>query len=342
MKSITNTANVKQMNTELIKTVLKSMPGNTKANIASATGLSHATCNTILNELVTTGEVLEMDKENSNGGRPAQQFRYNGNYANVVCLYLDNESKIPVINYAVINLLGDILEEKSIKNEVVDYDTIERLIGLILQNHPKVKTIGIGIPGVVLKHSVISYCDIQALVDCHLAEKLQNKFGLKVLLENDMNLTALGFYQKQNYQEETSIVVLTFIKDNLPGAGIIIDGHIVRGHSNFAGEVSFLPFDCTRKQQEKLLKTRDGVLELTAKSLCSIIAVIDPQTIMLTGTLLSEDMIEEIRSRCVSIPNEHLPHIFFNVTVHEYYLRGLIEMALESLNYPMEMVQKRV
>jgi len=343
VKSITNTANVKQMNTALIKTVLKAMPGNTKANIALATGLSHATCNTILNELVTTGEVLEMEKENSNGGRPAQQYQFNGDYAHVICLYIDNENRNPVIKYALINLLGNILKEKSIKKDTVDYDTLEELIGELLQDYQKVKTIGIGIPGVVLKHTVISFCDIKALVGCHLAERLQSKFGVNVILENDMNLTALGFYQAQNYEEDTSIAVLTFIKDNLPGAGIIVDGHIVRGYSNFAGEVSFLPFDCTRKQQFQLLRTRDGVLNFTTKSLCSIIAVINPQTIILTGTLLSEDMLEEIICCCSNIiPKEHMPHIFLQETVHEYYIRGLLEMSLESLTYPLKMIQKRI
>ncbi len=343
MKSISNTVSVKQMNTELVKTVLKSMPVNTKASIAAATGLSNATCNTILNELVAVGEALELDKENSNGGRPASQFQYNGDYAYVVCLYIENESRKPVIHYGIINLIGQIIEEKSISKDIVEYDTVEHLIGQILLDYPKIKAIGIGIPGVVFAHSVISICDIKALTNYHLAERLQNKFGIKVMLENDMNMTALGYYKELNNQEAATIVVLTFIKDNLPGAGIIVDGHIVRGHTNFAGEISFLPFDCTRKQQLELLKNRDSVLALTVKSLCSIIPVINPQTILLTGSLLSQDMMVEIHSRCCDIiPKEHISNILLKENTHIYYLGGLIEMTLESLSYPMKMIQKRI
>ena len=74
MKKSFHHANGKQMNVDLVRSAIKSVPGNTKAGISAITGLSHATCNSILNELVSLGEVRELEKDTSSGGRPAQLY----------------------------------------------------------------------------------------------------------------------------------------------------------------------------------------------------------------------------------------------------------------------------
>jgi predicted NBD/HSP70 family sugar kinase len=339
-KTTISTASVKKMNKEIIKTILKAIPSNTKASIAFTSGLSQGTCNTILNELVATGEVLVIDKESPNGGRPAQRFQYNGDYANILCFYIDNESNNPIIRYVISNLLGKIIEEKSISTDTMDYPTISDFIDQLMIDYNNIKAIGIGIPGVIHRHSVIGYCDVYALEDYPLAEKLQEKFGVEVTLENDMNLTAFGFYQEQNYKEDTSVAVLAFIKGNAPGAGLIVNGQIIRGYTSFAGEISYLPFDGTCELPEELL-TKEETINSVVKSLCSIIAVINPETIMLTGSLLFEDMMDLIYQGCCKhIPKEHIPIIILRKSSHEYYLKGLVEMTLESISYPLKMVEK--
>ncbi len=337
------TAKVKQMNTELIKAVLKATPGSTKADIASSTGLSQATCNTILNELVTSGEVLELDIEHSSGGRPAKRYRYNGDYAYIICLYIDCESRKPVISYAVINMLGEIKEENKIPEMSVDYNIIEDLIGDLIQKYQHVEAVGVGIPGVVIGRSKIDICDVDSLTGFPLAEKLQNKFGINVLLENDMNLTALGFYHNQNYESDTSVAVLNFLKGNCPGSGIIVDGHIVTGHTNFAGEISYLPFYDSLKKYNQKLETREGIIETVGKTICAFSSIINPNIILLTGALLSEDMLDEIQNLCHRfIPEKHMPDVIFRKTIHDFYIKGLTTMTLESLSLPFRMVEKLI
>lgn len=337
MATKNNNANVKLMNKELIKAVLKATSVTTKADIASTTGLSQGTCNTILNELVAAGEVLAMEQEICNGGRPAKQYRYNGDFSEIICLNVENDCSIPVINYAVVNLLGEVKEMHSVRKEKVDYNTLEELIGQLLKLHPNTKGVGLGIPGVVVDQKKILTCDVQGLTGCPLAEKLQTKYGISVILENDMNLTALGFYKAKNYPLDATIAVLTYIKENFPGSGMIVNGQIHRGNTYFAGEIAYLPYDCTRKEQFALLKTREGVIALTVKSLCSIIAVLNPQTILLTGSQLSGNMMEEIKSRCQNIiPLEHMPQVLFVEETQMYYLRGLIDMTLDEISSPMD------
>lgn len=340
---VIETAKVKKMNTELIKAVLKANPGSTKADIASATNLSQATCNTILNELVMTGEVLELDTDYTSGGRPAKRFRYNGDYAYNICLYINCECRKPVISYAVINMLGEIKEEDKIAKKSVDYNTLEELTEKLIEKYQHVEALGIGIPGVVINRSIIDICDVDSLTGFPLAEKLQSRFGINVLLENDMNLTALGFYHGQNYEEDTSVAVLNFLKGNCPGSGIIIDGHIVTGHTNFAGEISYLPFYESLKKYMEKLETREGIIETVGKSICAITSIINPNIILLTGALLSEDMLNDILKLCHKyIPGKHMPDVIYRKSIHDYYIKGLTTMTLESFSLPLKMVEKLI
>jgi len=328
-----NTSNVKKMNMELIRVVIKTMPGNTKAGIAAVTGLSHATCNNLLNEMVVAGEVLELDKENKSGGRPSQRYEYNSNFFNILSLYIDNDSKKTALRYAVFNLIGEILEEEAFYKEHMDYQSIDDVIAQVLQKHPVIKAIGIGIPGVILKQRFIHTCDVQSLSDCPMANHLEKRFGIKTLLENDMNATAIGIYQEQDYEEEASIAVMTFIKDNFPGSGIIVNGHILRGYTNFAGEIAFLPYDRTRQQMEEMLSESSTTLPLIVKSISSMIAIINPETIILTGTLITENMLDEIQRQVEEvIAKEHMPHIIFKESIHKFYLKGLMTISMNNLS----------
>lgn len=330
---ISNTAQVKSYNVGIVKAALKSLTSETKTIISRVTGLSAATCNTILNELASRGEILEVESEYSNLGRPAKVYKFNENYSYICCIYMSYENKENILNYAVVNLLGEIIKEQSMVKERIDYDEIENILQELIHQYKNIEAIGIGIPGVVTRKNVIDICDIEELANCALAERLTDKFGKYVLIENDMNSIAYGFYQAQEYLEETSIAVVAFLKENWPGSGIIVDGHIVRGNTNFAGEVSYLPFGCTYNDQKELLKDRNESVQIISKTICSLAAIINPETIVMTGTILTEKLLAEICSLVSEIiPKKHMPHIRLENNSSKYYLKGLSSMTLEYLN----------
>ena len=332
---VSNTSQVKRYNVEIVKNALKALPGGTKTTIARITGLSVATCNTILNELDATGEILEVINEYSNVGRPAKLYQFNENYSYICCIYISYENRKKLLNYAVVNLVGNIIKEESMIKECIDYKQIENLVEELIDQYENIQSLGIGIPGVVNKHNVIDICDICELAGCDLAQRLTDKFRMNVMIENDMNLIAYGVYQDGEYQEDTSIAVVAFYKDNWPGSGIIVDGHIIRGNTNFAGEVSFLPFGFTHEKQKELLKNREDIIQIVVKTVCSLTAIINPHTIVMTGTTLADNMIEEIFSLTSEIiPKKHIPRILLKNNVQEYYLEGLSSMTLEYLNNP--------
>ncbi|HEY5525606.1 MAG TPA: ROK family protein [Clostridium sp.] len=332
---ISNTAQVKSYNVEMVKTTLKALPSGTKTTISRITGLSVATCNTILNELATRGEILEVAGEYANVGRPAKVYKFNENYSYICCIYMSYENRENILNYAVVNLLGDIIKEHSMVKHRIDYDEIENLVQELIQQYDNIEALGIGIPGVVTRKNVVDFCDIEELANCALAERLTAKLDKPVVIENDMNLIAYGLYQAEEYLEDTSIAVVGLFKDNWPGSGIIVDGHILRGNTNFAGEVSYLPFGCTYNEQKEVLNDREGSIQIITKIICSLVAIINPETIVITGTILTEDTLAEICTLVSEIiPTKHRPQIRLENNINKYYLKGVSSMTLEYLNNP--------
>jgi predicted NBD/HSP70 family sugar kinase len=333
---------VKQVNVELVKTALKALKFGTKSTIANATGLSVATCGNILNELLERGEVIETDLEQSSGGRPARRFMYNANYSYIACIYVSNEGGIYRTVYAVANLTGEIIAKNSSEVELINYEAIDNLLEDLTGKYENIKAVGIGIPGIVHK-GLIGAGDIEELVNIPLAARLKAKYNLHITVENDVNLTAYGFYQKQHYEEDKTVAVVMFPEGNCSGAGIIVDGRIIRGNTNFAGEVSYLPLDYSREEQIKQTKNPDVFFLLMVKTIASIIAVINPAIIVVTGGLIRLDMMAGITNSCeVIIPQEHMPQIIIKENMQEDYINGLISITLESMACDVQLIEKRL
>ncbi|WP_341282245.1 ROK family protein [Paenibacillus sp. FSL H8-0537] len=342
MNSITNnTMLVKKMNQEFVRKALKTMKQGTKSMVAQATGLSVATCGNILNELLDTGELLELGIEESSGGRPARLYRYNENFFYIACIIVRAGVKNRSLTHTVVNLAGETIAEGYQENDRVDPALIDHLVDQLIGQFPQIRAVAIGVPGAV-HQGVINLSDIKELINVPLEAYIREKHEVEVILENDMNLTVYGFYQKQEYDEEKTVAVATFIEGSFPGAGMLVDGRIHRGSSHFAGEIAFLPLGMTHEEQFRQLHDRTTFHSLAGRTLSSLIAVMNPEMIALTGSLVEHADVHLIRQECLKyIPEMHMPQITLLEDPEEVYMYGLITMTLESLTYSLQLVEKR-
>ncbi|MCA0755828.1 ROK family protein [Paenibacillus sp. N4] len=336
-----NTIQVKKMNIELVKNALKAQGIATKASIAALTKLSVATCGSILNELLAIGEVIELEPDGPTGGRPAKQYKYNANFGCIICLLVRTEGGIHSISNSIVNLLGETISETTLELPHIDMDVMDRFIEGLISDNENVQAIGIGIPGVV-HLGVIGVCDVPDLAGQPLGPYLEQKFEIPITIENDMNMTVYGFYHLQNFEEENTFAVVTFPRNHFPGAGFIVDGRILSGNTTFGGEVSFLPFGISREEQLRELHTEEGFIRLAVKTLSSIIAIINPVTIAITGELPRESQLQALYTGCLKdIPEEHMPQLIIRNNTHREYMTGLVTATLESLTYRLQVTQKR-
>ncbi|MEK3759454.1 ROK family protein [Paenibacillus sp. FSL P4-0338] len=337
-----NTQLVKKINVELVKNALRTSGTGTKASVAGQTRLSVATCGTILNELVQTGEILELGWEESSGGRPARKYQYNADYSSIICMIVRSEGGRQSITCALANLNGEIKEEAVKECEEITPDTLRDWLDEMIADHPNVQAIGIGIPGVV-QHDRIGICDVPALAEQPLGLFLKERYEeVEIIIENDMNLTVYGLYQKLLLDEESHFAVLTFPKNHYPGAGFMVNGRLLNGNSFFSGEVSYLPYGIPREEQLRLLQGMGDPRKLAVHALVSIISIINPATIVITGDNISPEMLEDLRSGCLDIiPPEHMPELMIQRDTRQEYMSGLITTTTESLNYRFRLVERK-
>lgn len=331
---------LKQINIDMIKDALKASEYSTKMSISKDTGLSVATCGNILSELLLTGEAIEVELEASTGGRPARRFVYNENYASVASVYFRKEGDLESMVCVVSNLLGEPIYEESIEDKNFSLETIESTIDKLVQNHPNLKVLALGIPGVVHQGN-IGYSHFEALAYFPLEEKLMEKYDLLVIAENDMNATAVGFYNSYVKDKPENLAYLYYPKDGISGAGIIVNGRIVKGHSNFAGEISFMPLGLNYDDQREVQGKPDAFSKYVSRVVASVNGIINPEKVVLCGYYFTDSLNNMVENELPNwIPKDHLPDLIFETDIHKSYLNGLTHLALEQLRCDIEIIER--
>jgi len=324
---------MKKIHLEMVKSALKKRDFGTKDSIVSDTGLRMTTCQNILDELCERGEVREIAQASSTGGLlPRDLFVYNKNYSHALLVYARNEQKTKSLYGRVVNLLGDQISEKYREFDDISLKELESFIGYFLESNRRIQVISLGLPGIV-RDGIVGLCDLKKLQYIPVKEHLIEKFGLIVTVSNDVNSTAFGYYSRSDMHQLESLVYIYYPEDGSPGGGIIVNGKVLRGKNDFAGEVSFMQSWLNRKEQGDLQKQHKLITNYIIETILSINCLINPDCIVLAGQWFSEELKEEIRKGAVNFsPPGHFPDIRFEPDIHDSYIIGLQFAGLRKLS----------
>ncbi|MBQ8838591.1 MAG: ROK family protein [Bacteroidales bacterium] len=122
-------------------------------------------------------------------------------------------------------------------------EVLETIAGLISQVLCEgAESIGIGVPSVVdtTRGIVYDVANIPSWKKVHLKDILQERFGIRVQINNDSNCFALGesrFGKGQGFANMVGVTLGTGV-----GSGIIIDRKLYEGRNAGAGEIGCLPY----------------------------------------------------------------------------------------------------
>lgn len=335
-----NSAMVRQINREVIRNALKARGSANIAELSRLTGLSPATCSIIIPELVLDGEVFELDERQSRGGRPARVYAYNPDHTLVAAVLLRYGAGGTTIRHSVRNSAGAVVAGGLATPEIFGLEALDAVLDGLIRDHPATRALALSIPGVV-ENGAVELCDVAELSGVNMEERLKSRFDLETVMENDMNFAAVGYASRHPEAAGSGLAYINIPAGKCPGCGIVVGGRLLKGKSNFAGELSYIPFADTSKESCRP-GGREAVVELAARLSCVLAATVNPDAVVIAGDVVGDDMAGDIRTWCLGhIPERHLPEI---VTQHDYEedsFDGMVAMALEVLSCDVRLVEKK-
>ncbi len=118
-------------------------------------------------------------------------------------------------------------------------DSVKKLLKKSKRNEKEIAALCLGVPGTVNPNSgIISIAPNLNIVDFNIKKSLQKYFDIPVLLENDVNMAALGI-KSFEYNDKVNNMLVVFVGTGIGGA-LLFNGEMYRGSSFFAGEIGHM------------------------------------------------------------------------------------------------------
>ena len=332
---MSDTSDVRRRNANAIRRLLWAGGCITKQEAARILGLSVATCNTLLNEMAASGEVVAEPVRASAVGRSSQGFRANEDYATVVCASADVEgADNRAVRLALLSVTGAVLERRAITMERLQPADLMQLVADFCKPFGNVAQVVMGVPGIA-RGGVVDHCDIAELNGVELATAVGEAAGAPVHMENDMHLKAYGYFCEQG-DPQNVVTLANFPAHVLPGTATVHAGSVIHGTHEFAGMAGFLPFGpdgaVLAPDDVRALLVPETCRPIVSRSVASIVALLNPHEVVLTGDLLEPHCIDWIRSDCQrTVPDEFMPRLRYEPNFDGYYLSGMYHAALDEM-----------
>ncbi|MEG2733491.1 MAG: ROK family transcriptional regulator, partial [Clostridium sp.] len=232
---------IKLLNKDVIEGIIKMNGPVTKPEIAKITNLSLVTVNKTVESLLSENKVKASGTNESTGGRRAQAFEINEELYYVIGLYYGKN----FYKGAISNTIGEIIYQEEFSVRVDTYEEVMEdtcsAIEVLLRHCEghEVTAIGLGVPGVVNEGIVSNIPNIASWEGLNVSDVLEHKYGITTLLENDINLAAMGVYYS-DYKNKVNNLVLLYLEQGI-GSGLILNKELFKGSTNFAGELGYIP-----------------------------------------------------------------------------------------------------
>jgi predicted NBD/HSP70 family sugar kinase len=212
--------------------------------LIKVSGLSRPTVDQIVELFLENGLIRESGYTHGRPGRKAALYELDPNTgfgvgvdlggSKIACSIADVGGKILANIYEPINPKGG----TEIIAQIIEM--IQKLSKQANISAEKIKQISIGTPGIISDDGKLSLgANVGNLDGMHLATILRKLFDVEVDVENDLNLAAVGEFLHGAAKEVMNFALIQ-VGTGI-GAGIFIDGQLVRGSRGAAGEISFLP-----------------------------------------------------------------------------------------------------
>jgi glucokinase-like ROK family protein len=273
-------ASLRERNRSRVVDALRQRGPISQADIARATGLSRTTVSSLVAGLRKSGLVVERDVRpaDSRGGRPAVQLALNDSSGAVVGVDFGHSH----VQVAVADLSHTVRAERfrdlDVNHRAAEaLDSAAEMVDEALADSglrcEKVIGVGIGLPGPVDRGRgmVGSNTILPGWIGIEVAAVLERRLRLPVEIDNDANLGALA---ELVWGAGRGCSNFAYIKASTGiGAGIVIEGKLLRGASGTAGEIGHTTIDeggalcyCGNRGCLETVASGPSIVELVGRS----------------------------------------------------------------------------
>lgn len=225
-----------------------------RVDLSNKTGLSKMAVTAIVNEYIAQGVIRQCGVASSTGGRKPTLLEIDPHALLTLGISISRDK----VQVGIVNLRGEILESEtvpfsSLTNSELFLNSVFYLCDLMTRHRLWERVWGIGVacagPLSVQDGLVLNPPDFNNIHDVPIVDKLKERYGLPVYLQNDMGVAALAemyFGTKANCSSFLYVGVGAGI-----GGGVIINHKLYCGASGLAGAIGHsivepggLPCEC--------------------------------------------------------------------------------------------------
>lgn len=234
-----------EMNRKLILDYLRKNGPKSRADIKRKIGLSFPTVSANVKALIESNQILEKGVSGNNIGRKGTLLKFNSKLGYVLGIDLGRSH----IRMIICDIAGNVIcssesDQYTQKTKQGVLDQIDIQFEKILQEAAICKDellyISIGIPGIVDenegKHRLAPFMD--SLIDFRLDLYIKEKYKIKTVCGNSVDLGAIGEKWKGAGQEYQNIIYINYGIGL--GCALILNGELYCGGNGAAGEVSYM------------------------------------------------------------------------------------------------------
>lgn len=233
-----------------------------RKRIAEELELTPAAITKSIEPLLQCGIVIEVSQRESTGGRRAIDLSLNKYWVGkILGISLTPTSLI----ISVGNVAGEIFKTKSyrISEEKELIDNLENIIEKELEEENGIKVISLAITGLInSEKGVIIFSPHYKRKKIDIRDKIEKKFNLPTLIENDVRAMALTEKYFGGAQDSENYVVLN-VSEGI-GSSIFVNGSLLSGHGFISGEIGHVVMD--RSSLRRCSCGKRGCLEAEASN----------------------------------------------------------------------------
>jgi glucokinase len=334
-----------------------------RADVTRVSKLSAPTVSALINDLLAAGLAEECGEGSSSGGRKPLLVSFNARCGVVLGANIETT----LVRLAVADMEGRIIDKRvvELRADTRPRNVVRQFVGAankvlkeVASERSPLLAVAVGAPGMTDVNTgfVLEAANLEKWTDVPLRQMLQDALNVPCLVENDVNLAAMG---ERWRGVGTAVDNLVFVSWGTGiGAGILLGGKLHRGRSWHAGEISHLNVDFREWDNDfaaagylesylgGVPETRaaraprraggavdhSAILRLGA-AIANIATLLDPDAIVFGGrvALKSPDLLKRIHEVASRIaPN--CPSIQLTTLGEDASLYGSLQLALEGAN----------